>query len=85
MWIRSRRTTGGLLGEPGAGARVAYLPPFSPDLNPIETVISKFKSLLRTAAERTVEVVWNTCGKLLDKLSEPECRTHIRHCGYRYI
>jgi transposase len=69
----------------GAGARVAYLPPYSPDLNPIETVFSKFKSLLRSAAERTVETLWNTCGKLLDEFSESECRKHIHHCGYRYI
>ena len=68
-----------------AGARVVYLPPYSPDLNPIETVFSKFKALLRSAAERTVETLWHACGKLLDKFPESECRNHIRHCGYRYI
>lgn len=68
-----------------AGARVAYLPPYSPDLNPIETVFSKFKWLLRSAAERTVETLWNTCGKLLDEFTESECRNHIRNCGYRYM
>ena len=67
------------------GARVAYLPPYSPDLNSIETVFSKFKSLLRSAAERTVETLWHTCGRLLDQFSESECRNHFRHCGYRYI
>ena len=67
------------------GARVAYLPPYSPDLNPIETVFSKFKALLRSAAERTVETLWHTCGRLLDQFSEPECRNHFRHCGYRYV
>lgn len=66
------------------GAAVWYLPPYSPDLNPIETVFSKFKSLLRTAQERTVDSLWTTCGRLLDQFSEPECRNHIRHCGYRY-
>jgi len=68
-----------------AGARVAYLPPYSPDLNPIETVFSKFKSLLRSAAERTVDALWQTCGKLLDEFSESECHNHVHHCGYRYI
>jgi transposase len=66
------------------GAQVWYLPPYSPDLNPIETVFSKFKALLRTAAERTVEALWTTCGRLLEQFSEAECRNHIRHCGYRY-
>jgi transposase len=67
------------------GATVAYLPPYSPDLNPIETVFSKFKTLLRSAAKRTVDALWHTCGKLLDEFPEPECRNHIRHCGYRYV
>ena len=67
------------------GARVLYLPPYSPDFNPIETLFSKFKYLLRSAAERTVEALWTTCGKLIDEFPESECRNHIRHCGYRYI
>ena len=66
------------------GATIAYLPPYSPDLNPIETVFSKFKALLRTAAARSVDALWQTCGTLLDSFSESECRNHIRHCGYRY-
>jgi transposase len=61
-----------------------YLPPYSPDLNPIEQVFSKFKWLLRSAAERTVDALWATCGKLLDTFSEAECRNYFRHCGYRY-
>lgn len=67
-----------------AGAHVWYLPPYSPDLNPIETVFSKFKALLRTAGERTVEPLWATCGRLVEQFPESECRNHIRHCGYRY-
>lgn len=66
------------------GARVLYLPPYSPDLNPIETVFSKFKWLLRSAAERTVDALWAACGRLIDEFTESECRNHIRHCGYRY-
>lgn len=67
-----------------AGAEVLYLPPYSPDFNPIETLFSKFKHLLRSAAERTVEALWRTCGQLVDLFQEPECRNHFRHCGYRY-
>lgn len=66
------------------GAEMWLLPPYSPDLNPIETVFSKFKHLLRSAGERTVETLWHACGQLLDAFSESECRNHIRHCGYRY-
>src|SRR5256886_8116118 len=67
-----------------AGAKLLYLPPYSPDFNPIELAFSKFKWLLRTAAERTVESLWQTCGKLLDRFHEHECRNYLRHCGYRY-
>ena len=67
-----------------AGAKILYLPPYSPDLNPIETVFSKFKWLLRSAAERTVEALWKACGKLVDEFTETECRNHICHAGYRY-
>jgi transposase len=66
------------------GAKLLYLPPYSPDFNPIELAFSKFKWLLRTAAERTGEALWNTCGQLLDRFTEHECRNYFRHCGYRY-
>jgi len=66
------------------GASLVYLPPYSPDLNPIELVFSKFKWLLRSAAKRTVETLWETCGRLLDKFSESECENYFRHCGYRH-
>ena len=66
------------------GAELWFLPPYSPDLNPIETVFSKFKHLLRGAGERTMDSLWRACGTLLDAFSERECRNHIRHCGYRY-
>lgn len=67
------------------GAAVLYLPPYSPDLNPIEQVFSKFKWLLRGACERTVDALWDTCGRLLDRFSPGECRNYFRHCGYRYV
>lgn len=67
-----------------AGAALAFLPPYSPDLNPIENAFAKFKWLLKSAAERTVETLWHACGRLLERFQEPECRNYIRHCGYRY-
>lgn len=66
------------------GARILYLPPYSPDLNPIELVFSKFKRLLRSAECRSVETLWDTCGQLLDRFSPSECANYFRHCGYRY-
>ena len=64
------------------GASVAYLPPYSPDLNPIELVFAKLKWLLRSAEERTVEGLWNLLGKLLDDFPPAECGRYLRHCGY---
>jgi hypothetical protein len=59
-----------------------YLPPYSPDLNPIELVFSKLKRLLRDAAERTVEALWQTIGRLLDRFTPNECQNYIRHRGF---
>lgn len=65
-----------------AGARLLYLPPYSPDFNPIEQVFSKLKALLRKYSERTVEALWRRLGKLLDCFPKVECRNYFRHCGY---
>ena len=67
-----------------AGAELRYLPPYSPDLNPIELAFSKFKKLLRDGAERTVDKLWKLCGSILDQFTESECRNYFRHCGYRH-
>jgi transposase len=67
-----------------AGAELRYLPPYSPDLNPIELAFSKLKKLLRDGAERTVDKLWELCGRILDQFTEPECRNYFAHCGYRY-
>jgi transposase len=64
------------------GAHARYLPPYSPDLNPIELAFSKLKTLLRKAAERTVDALWNRIGQLLDRFTSAECRSYFRHCGY---
>ena len=64
------------------GAHLVYLPPYSPDLNPIEMVFSKLKTLLRKSAERTIEGLWTRIGQLLDQFTPDECRNYFRHCGY---
>ncbi len=64
------------------GANVRYLPPYSPDLNPIELAFSKLKTLLRKAGERTKEALWNRIGELVDTFTPDECRNYFRHCGY---
>jgi transposase len=65
-----------------AGAALFYLPPYSPDLNPIEMAFSKLKALLRKAAERTVEKLWGRIGELLPTFSPTECRNFMAHQGY---
>jgi len=64
------------------GAELRYLPPYSPDLNPIENAFAKLKALLRTAAERTIEGLWITIGKLLHCFSPAECQNYIENAGY---
>jgi len=66
----------------GAKCRLAFLPPYSPDLNPIEPAFAKLKALLRSAAERTVEGLWGFLGAALDAFSAQECHNYFRHCGY---
>jgi transposase len=65
-----------------AGAMLLYLPPYSPDLNPIEQVFAKLKALLRKAAKRSFEALWREVGKLLDAFTEQECRNYLRNSGY---
>ena len=65
-----------------AGACLLYLPPYSPDLNPIEMAFAKLKALLRGAAERSVDGLWNRIGHLLDAFSADECANYLRHAGY---
>jgi transposase len=64
------------------GAEVLYLPPYSPDLNPIELLFAKLKALLRQAAERSITALWNRIGELLDRFSADECRHYLAHADY---
>jgi len=68
-----------------AGAHLLFLPPYSPDLNPIEQVFAKLKHLVRTASERTVEAVWKRLGTLFDSLAPEECANDLRNSGYASI
>jgi transposase len=68
-----------------AGCRAVYLPPYSPDYNPIELVFAKLKRLLRKDPERTVAGLWDRLGRHLDDFSAAECHNYFRHCGYSAI
>jgi transposase len=59
-----------------------YLPPYSPDLNPIEQAFAKLKALLRKAGERTRGGLWNAIAQILKLLSPDECRNLFRNSGY---
>ncbi len=65
-----------------AGASLLYLPPYSPDLNPIEQLIAQLKALLRKAAARTKDALWATAGQLLDQILPSQCRNYLANSGY---
>jgi transposase len=65
-----------------AGARVLYLPPYSPDLNPIEKLFSKLKTLLRKAALRASEELWTEIGVLINTITASECANYFASSGY---
>lgn len=65
-----------------AGAHLLFLPPYSPDLNPIEQLFAKLKHLVRKAQPRSVETTWRKVGELLDLFSPTECANFLRNSGY---
>jgi transposase len=65
-----------------AGARLLYLPPYSPDFNPIEQLFAKLKALLRKAGERSVAGLWNRIAYLLDAFTSEECANYFCNAGY---
>jgi transposase len=65
-----------------AGAELRYLPPYSPDLNPIEQAFAKLKAHLRKAQERSIDTLWPRIGKLLDLFKPNECRNFFANSGY---
>jgi transposase len=66
-----------------AGCELRLLPPYSPDLNPIEKAFAKLKALLRKAAKRDVESLWQYLGQALDEFTPDECRNYFASCGYQ--
>jgi transposase len=67
------------------GAKLLFLPPYSPDLNPIEQVFAKLKTLLRKARSRTVEATWRRIGELLPRFAPAECANYLADAGYASI
>ncbi len=68
-----------------AGAKLFFLPPYSPDLNPIEQVFAKLKTLMRKAAERTIDATWARIGDLLRCFTATECANYLKNAGYASI
>jgi transposase len=80
--LRTHKVDGVAGALRAVGAKVRYLPAYSPDLNPIEMLFAKLKSALRKGAARTVEALWRLIGKLVKSIAPEECQNYFRHAGY---
>lgn len=80
--LRSHKVSGIQSAIEAVGAIILYLPPYSPDLNPIEKYFSKLKALLRKMAARTLETLWTGIGNCLDAFTSEECLNYFKSCGY---
>ena len=80
--LSSHKVTGVREMVEARGATLVYLPPYSPDLNPIEQAFAKLKSLLRKIAARTVSRLWDALGDLLDRFTPQECANYLANAGY---
>jgi transposase len=67
------------------GARLWYLPPYSPDLNPIEQAFAKIKHWMRMAQKRTIDDTWREIGRLVQTLEPPECSNYFANAGYASV
>jgi len=83
--LPAHKVTGVREAIQAARASVLYLPPYSPDLNPIEQFFAKLKALLRKAAARTRDELWDTIGTLLDAFTPSEFRNYIVNSGYEFV
>ncbi|MBB4200001.1 transposase [Rhodoblastus sphagnicola] len=83
LWTISAAISGRAIKA--AGAQLPYLPPYSPDFNPIENAFSKLKALLRKAAERTVDGLWAKVADLLAEFSPKECANFFAAAGYKPV
>jgi transposase len=80
--LRAHKVKGVREAIEATGAALLYLPPYSPDLNPIEMMFAKLKALLPKAAERTGDGLWKRLGKLLDQFSAKECMNYLKKAEY---
>jgi transposase len=80
--LPSHKVAGVRAAIEACGAVLLYLPPYSPDLNPIELAFSKLKRLLRSVAARTVDALWNALGHLFERFKSDQCARYLRYCGY---
>ncbi len=80
--LPSHKVSGVRQAITAAGAQLLYLPPYSPDLNPIENLFSKIKSYLRKRAERTIGGLWDAIGEAISTVSPKDCENCFRHAGY---
>lgn len=80
--LSSHKVTGVREAVEARGARVLYLPPYSPDLNPIEQAFAKLKTLLRKAEERTRDGLWTVIGRIIDLYKPDECWNLFKNAGY---
>ena len=80
--LASHKVAGVRRAIEAVGAILMFLPPYSPDLNPIEQAFAKLKALLRAKALRTVDALWNALGSLVGCLTAAECANYLRHAGY---
>ena len=81
--LSSHKVSGVKEAIESVGAKVLYLPPYSPDFNPIEMVFSKLKTLVRKLKLRKMEELWQKLGELCDVFSPQECLNYCKHAGYR--
>jgi transposase len=80
--LRAHKIAGVREAIEAVGAKLLFIPPYSPDLNPIELAFSKLKALLRAKAIRTVEALWNALGDLCGRFTPKECANYFHHDGY---
>jgi transposase len=81
--VRTHKVAGVREAIEAVGARLRYLPAYSPDLNPIENAYAKIKSHLRKGAARTVDALWRLVGRSVKAMAPRECAGYFRHAGYR--
>ena len=80
--LKAHKVKGVRAAIEAAGAQLRYLPPYSPDFNPIEQAFAKLKVLLRTAARRTVDALWRAIAHALDAFSPAACTNYFANAGY---